>query len=119
FSTSLSPDHNQRWHLAVGIALAAGVMLTMSRANGALLLAGLLALTVPPLFAARHRARRTGVLRLLIGVLCCLFVATVLIGPERWLSEFASLGEGDFGAAILTDVWSVGLNAAQHAPLSG
>lgn len=119
FSTSLSPDHNQRWHLAVGIALGAGVLATMSRANGALLLAGLLVLTVPPLFFARHRARKTGVLRLLIGVLSCLFVATVLIGPERWLSELASLGEGDFGAAILTDVWSVGANAAMHAPLSG
>lgn len=119
FSASLSPEHSQRWHLAVGIALAAGVLATMSRANGALLLIGLLALTVPPLLSKRHKGRKKGVLRLMIGVLACLFVATVLIGPERWLSEFASLGKGDFGATILTDVWSVGAGAAMHAPLSG
>lgn len=119
FSVSLSPEQSQRWHLTVGIALGAGVLATMSRANGALLIAGLLAITIPTLIARRHAPRRPRALRLLVGVVACLFVALVLIGPERWLQELASLGEGDFGASILGDVWAVGQGAAGHAPWVG
>ncbi len=103
FGASLAPDRSQRWHLGVGIALSAGVLATMSRANAALLVFGLFALTIPPLFLRRHRELRGRCLRLLVGGLACFAVALILIGPERWLHEFASLATPDFGARGLLE----------------
>lgn len=117
---SLSPERSQRWHLGVGLALAAGVLLSMSRANAALLIAGILVLTIPPLFVRAHRESRARLVRLAIGALCCLFVALIFIGPERWASEFATLDRQDFGTAgLFQHCWVVGREVVSLAPWTG
>ncbi|MCC6620324.1 MAG: hypothetical protein IT385_03670 [Deltaproteobacteria bacterium] len=117
FGASLSPEREQRWHLPVGVALSVGVLATMSRANALLLIAGLVALTLPPLLSRRHRAARTRLVRLFVGALACLFVAVVLIGPERWLAELASLGGTDFvEQGLVRECWRIGADVAAMAP---
>ena len=120
FGASLASDRAQRWHLPVGVALGLGVLVTLSRANALLLVAGLLALTIPPLFAKRHRDLRPRLLRLLIGAICCLFVGIVLIGPERWLSEMGSLGSVDLAHnGLVRECWRTGLEMTLAAPALG
>ncbi|MFO0748135.1 MAG: O-antigen ligase family protein [Myxococcota bacterium] len=117
---SLSPERAQRWHLPVGVVLAVGVLVTMSRANALLLFAGLLVLTVPPLFLRRYREVRPRLWRLLIGSVCCLFVALVLIGPERWMAELASLPSTDFAEqGLVRECWRVGWALPSAAPIFG
>ena len=118
--TSLAPDRHQRWHLAVGIALAIGVALSMSRANAILLVVGLVLVTLPALFMRRHREMRGRAVRLVVGAGLCLFVAVILMGPERWIAEFSALDSGGFGAVgVVTHCWSTGLEAALAAPWTG
>ncbi len=120
FGASLAPDRSQRWHLLVGIALSIGVLVSMSRANALLLIAGLVILTVPPLFSRRFADHRGRLWRLLAGALCCLFVALVLIGPERWLNEFAAIeDQGLTGQGVFTYCWSVASDVLGVAPLTG
>jgi tetratricopeptide (TPR) repeat protein len=120
FGASLAPDRAQRWHLATGIALSAGLLATLSRANAVLLLAGLLALTLPPLFSRRDHDLRAHCIRLLIGALACLSVALILIGPERWLAELASLGRPDLGAeGLVAQGWGVALDVVRAHPWLG
>jgi len=120
FGTSLSAERDQRWHLAVGVALASGVIATMSRACSILLVVGLVALTVPPLLTRRHRPMRARLLRLLIGASLCLFVAVVLVGPERWLTELAQLGHTDFAdQGVVRECWRAGLEASFVSPAAG
>ena len=120
FGASLAPDRSQRWHLLVGIALSIGVLVSMSRANALLLIAGLVIVTVPPLFLRRFADHRSRLWRLLAGALCCLFVALVLIGPERWLNEFAALeDQGLTGQGVFTYCWSVAADVLGVAPLTG
>jgi len=120
FGASLSPVCSQRFHLAVGVALSAGVLASMSRANALLLLVGLFTLTLPPLLLARFSAERARLLRLLVGALCCVFVALVLIGPERWLAELASIdATGLSGQGVFGWVWPVGRSVLELQPLVG
>jgi len=120
FGASLSPERSQRWHLVVGVLLSVGVLVSMSRANALLLIVGLIVLTVPPLFLRRFRSDRARLVRLLAGALCCLFVALVLIGPERWLGEFATLEDkGLSGQGVFTYCWSVAGDVLGVAPWTG
>ena len=120
FGASLAPARSQRWHLLSGVSLSVGVLASMSRANAVLLIVGLFALAVPPLFIARLHAERARLFRLLIGALCCLFVALVLIGPERWLGELANMdGAGLTGQGIFAWVWPVGVEVVGVQPLVG
>lgn len=120
FGASLSPDRSQRWHLAVGVLLSSGVLASLSRANALLLIAGLGLLTVPPLFLRAFREARGQLLRLLIGALACCFVAVVLIGPERWLNELASLEDkGLSGQGIFTYCWAVASQVVGLSPWVG
>lgn len=120
FGASLSPERSQRWHLTVGVVLSVGVLLSMSRANALLLIVGLLVLTLPPLLIPRFRADRARLVRLLAGALCCLFVALVLIGPERWLHEFAQLEDkGVSGQGVFTYCWSIAGDVLGLAPWTG
>jgi hypothetical protein len=120
FGASLASDRSQRWHLGVGIALSAGVLATMSRANAALLVLGLFALTLPPLFMPRHRELRGRCIRLLVGALACFAVALILIGPERWLEEFSTLAGPDFGArGLLEHGYGVAVDLLEAHPWVG
>jgi len=120
FGASLSAERSQRWHLVVGVLLSVGVLSSMSRANALLLIAGLFVLTVPPLFLRRFRSDRGRLVRLLAGAVCCLFVALVLIGPERWLAEFATIGDkGLSGQAVFTWCWSIAGDVLGLAPWTG
>lgn len=120
FGASLSPVRAQRVHLAVGVALSAGVLASMSRANALLLVVGLFSLVVPPLFIRRWSDERARLLRLLVGALCCVFVALVLIGPERWLAELGGIdAAGLTGQGVFAWVWPVGGSVLEQQPLVG
>lgn len=120
FGASLSSERSQRWHLVVGVVLSVGVLVSMSRANALLLIAGLLALTLPPLFLRRFHAERGRVLRLVLGAVCCLFVALVLIGPERWMRELTALDDkGLSGQGVFTYCWAVAGDVLGLAPWAG
>lgn len=120
FGASLSPERSQRWHLVVGVLLASGVLASLSRANALLLVVALIVLTVPPLFRRRFRDDRARLVRLLAGALSCLFVALVLIGPERWLGELAALGDaGLTDQGVFSQCWTVAADALGLAPLPG
>lgn len=120
FGSMLSERYRSRWHLVVGILLACGVVASLSRANALLLVGAVFALTLPPILLRRLRPERRGAVRLLLGALGCVFIAVIVVGPERWLSELASLGDAAGGAnGLFSWSWPVGLAAIDLSPAVG
>ncbi|MCA9515220.1 MAG: O-antigen ligase family protein [Myxococcales bacterium] len=111
FGEWLSSARESRWHLFAGVVLTLGVVASLSRANSLLLLVSLAILGVGLRWQDADAPARRRYLRLIVGVACCAFVAVVIIGPQRWLAEFASLGDKPFGVA--QSCWSVGADLAR------
>ncbi|TNF38199.1 MAG: O-antigen ligase domain-containing protein [Deltaproteobacteria bacterium] len=120
FGRWLDADRDTPWHLAAGVAASVGVLATFSRANALLWGAGLVLLSV---VAFRHKERpqvRVRYLRLVVGALAIGVVAVILIGPDRWLGEMATLTDvGEPGQGGLFACWDVGLQLALGHPVLG
>jgi len=119
FGQWLAASRDSRWHLFVGVALTVGVLATMSRANTILVVVALALLGVGVLFQDRDSDARPRYLRLLIGVVCCGFVAVVMLGPGRWLEEMLTVAGGGAIDGLVTGCWQVGLDLISHYPLLG
>lgn len=117
FAQWLAAEREARWHLFAGVVLTLGVVASLSRANTILLLASLAVLGLGLRWQAPGGPARVRYLRLVLGVVCCTFVAVVLIGPQRWFGEFATLGDDAFGVA--RSCWAVGVDVARTHPVFG
>jgi len=120
FGRWLDAERDTPWHLTAGVISAVGVLATFSRANALLWAVGMLLLSV---VAFRHKDRpqvRVRYLRLLVGAVSIAVVAIVLIGPERWLGEMATIADvGEAGQGGLFECWDVGARLALSHPILG
>ena len=117
----------RRLHQIAWVGLSMGVLLTASRANGALLVAGLSLLA---LLHARHRVRAgelrsvvvlgAGRVALGMGLLGCL--AVILLGSDRWLAELGWNGSVDAPGSLwdtMLSRWDMGITVFLDRPWNG
>lgn len=120
FGRWLDAEHDSPWHLAAGIAASVGVLASFSRASALLWGAGLLLLGVVAIGRSDNPHARSRYLRLVVGALSIGVVAVVLLGPDRWLGEMATLADiGTPGQGGLFECWEVGAQIAMNHPLFG
>lgn len=120
FGRWLDAERDSPWHLAAGIAASIGVLATFSRASALLWGAGLLLLGVVAIGRSDTPHARSRYLRLVVGALSIGVVAVILLGPDRWLGEMATLADlGAPGQGGLIECWEVGAHIAMSHPLLG
>ena len=120
FGRWLDAERDSPWHLLAGVASSVGLLATFSRANALLWLAGLVLLGAVAVGRNARPQVRTRYLRLVVGALSVGVVAIILIGPDRWLGEMATLRDiTSAGQAGLVDCWGVGAQLAGAHPFLG
>ena len=109
FGRWLDAERDAPWHLTAGVAASVGLLATFSRANALLWLAGLLALGLLTALRPARPDVRPRYLRLIVGAAAVAVVAVILLGPDRWAGELASLGTLDSPLQSgLVTCWQVG-----------
>jgi hypothetical protein len=120
FGRWLDAERDAPWHLVAGIAASVGVLATFSRASALLWGAGLILLGVVAIGRRDTPHTRARYVRLVVGALSIGVVAVILLGPDRWLGEMATLADiGAPGQGGLIECWEVGARIAMNHPLLG